>query len=213
MHCNHLELHPGNLSFYGEPIRTYSIDFQIILFTLLPVQCQVTLLSGLRGTDKRGSFYRAFGAHEVWLYSLPLHFLMLIPPLQQPDAPLLWRTLTKLREVRDFHMEKAINSSLPQGTERERHEGNEDVWRYKQAREVWGRKRAWRGKMLVSHLKQWGETVKLSKGLAFLEGMYITCRLSCTVLNCERLLLKCWHWSYVGQTCTISCDLVMYWVM
>lgn len=29
--------------------------------------------------------------------------------------PLLRRALTKLKEVRDFHMEKAINSSLPRG--------------------------------------------------------------------------------------------------
>jgi len=44
--------------------------------------------------------------------------MILIPPLQQPDMPLLQGALTKLKEVRDFHMEKAINNSMPQGTKR-----------------------------------------------------------------------------------------------
>lgn len=39
--------------------------------------------------------------------------------------PVLWRALTKLKEVRDFHVEKAINSSMPKGTERGRQEERE----------------------------------------------------------------------------------------
>lgn len=62
---------------------------------------------------------------------------MLIPPLQQLDMLLLQRVLTKLKEVRDFHMEKAINSSMPKGQSEEGMEG-EDVWRYKRRRKVWG---------------------------------------------------------------------------
>ena len=37
--------------------------------------------------------------------------------------PVLWRALTKLREVRDIHMEKAINSSMPTGQSKEGREG------------------------------------------------------------------------------------------
>ncbi|KAG7238002.1 hypothetical protein INR49_031356 [Caranx melampygus] len=40
-----------------------------------------------------------------------------------PDMPLLQRALTKLKEVRDFHMEKAINSSMPKGQSSEGREG------------------------------------------------------------------------------------------
>lgn len=56
--------------------------------------------------------------------------------------PLLRRALTKLKEGRDFHKEKAINSSIAQGTERGRQGGRTDVWRYKQHGEAWGKKRA-----------------------------------------------------------------------
>lgn len=37
--------------------------------------------------------------------------------------PFLGRALTKLKEVRDFHMEKAINSSMPKGQSEEGREG------------------------------------------------------------------------------------------
>ena len=37
--------------------------------------------------------------------------------------PVLWRALTKLREVRDIHMEKAINNSMPTGQSEEGKEG------------------------------------------------------------------------------------------
>lgn len=37
--------------------------------------------------------------------------------------PLLQRALTKQKEVRDFHMEKAINSSMPRGQSEEDGEG------------------------------------------------------------------------------------------
>lgn len=52
-----------------------------------------------------------------------MHSLIVILPLQQSDMPLLQRALTKLEEVRDFHMEKAINSSMPKGQSQEGREG------------------------------------------------------------------------------------------
>lgn len=57
------------------------------------------------------------------MHLFSLYSLILIPRLQQPDTPVLQRALTKLEEVRDFHMEKAINSSMPWGQSEESREG------------------------------------------------------------------------------------------
>lgn len=81
----------------------------------------MTFVRGLWATDKR-SFYQCCTGPVIYI---PLQYgpRVLIPPSQQPDTPLLQRALTKLKEVRDFHMEKAINSSMPKGGRRE--EGRE----------------------------------------------------------------------------------------
>lgn len=103
-----------------------------------------------------------------------MYSLILILPLQQPDMALLRRAPTKLKEVRDFHMEKAINSSMPKGQSEEgRQGGREDVWRYKQKRKVWGSTRAKKNKkqsnITVSDSKHWsnGDKAKYQKLATF----------------------------------------------
>ena len=121
----------------------HSLHYQNRLFIIvLHNIVSVTFVPGLWETDKRGCSIALF--KPVQLDSSPSS---VVPdsypsPCNSQTRDCSKELQTKLKEVRDFHMEKAINSSMPKGQSEDGREGCEDVWRNKRERKVWGRTRA-----------------------------------------------------------------------
>lgn len=90
----------------------------------------VTFVPGLQGTDNRSC--------SITLL-MPVQVDIVLPralPDCYPSATVRHastrESLTKLEEMRDFHMENAINSSMPEGKKEGGSEGGkEDFCRYK----------------------------------------------------------------------------------